>query len=402
MRTVTALATIFAFIAALAAIAWGLFSQTFFAHGIAAGQFGWHVFAFTSGLFLLATPATLSFALTIIPLALQRKMREGVVLTFAFSAGSLMTLVAFGFFAGLLGFIGYDVFSYSLQSLSSIGLLILGAFAYVLALAEVDLLRIARSMVGERAIALLSRQRGPVGAFLLGMFLSGMTMHPSTLVLLGGVLLRADPLGGAALLLMHGIGKIIPLLIILSLAALGVDATDWVKSRVERLHVFSGWLLVIVGGILLNIGLHEWLRWLNNAPFITQLLEERWVLASLWLVPLWIVYFRESRRVYGGPLLEWKTLARTIDRAERERRAFFLTSNIATLAQVRHLEEIERKIDELEKKRRIIESGIRHDSEEVLRGRLAQRLEERLLFMRFAFTITCSLLVVLVLSLFVI
>lgn len=402
MRASTALGVILVFIAALAAIVWGLFSQTFFAGGIAVADFGWHVFAFSSGLLLLASPSLLPFTLAIIPLAGSRRAGRAVVLTFAFSIGTLLILTAFGFFAGLIGYIGYDVFAFRMETLSSWGMLLLGAIAYILALGEVDILQIVRGVGGEKIARLLSRPPGVFGALMLGILLASINIHPATLLLLADTVLRGDPIYGASLLLIHALGRIIPLLIVLTLAALKLNVSDWINEGKERARATLGWLLIGVSGLLLNIGLYAWLRWLGVDGGILQLFTHRWVIALLWLTPLWVLYYTESRRVYGNQFYELRSIERALDRTERDRRSLEHALHFPESENGRHIIALEREIDALEKRRRIAESGIRHAAHDGIRGAVAERLEERLLFMRFGFTIVCSLLIVTVLALFVI
>lgn len=400
MRIGTALSVILVFIAALAVIAWGLFSQVLLLSPITAGDFGWHVFAFSSGLLLIGSPAVLPFALAMIPLALKRRVGSAIVLTFAFSVGVLLALTSIGFFTGFLGYIAYDIFALPLHTFSSIGYLLLGIFAYTLALGEIDLMYIVRGLSGDRIANIFTRESGAFGAFLLGLFLSCVNIHPSTLILLGDAMVKGDPLSGASLLLMHGLGRIIPLLIVVTLAALSVDASDWLTTRKDRMRTLLGWLLIIVSSSVLYIGIIEQLTLISGGAALPHLIEQRTLLALFWLVPLWVLYHMESRRVYGGPVREWKLIDRSIALAEKERRGLRASLHFPMSEHTRHLAQLEKQIDVLEKKRRILESALRHSVEEGLRSKVTQRLEERLLMMRFAFTIVSSLLVVTILSLF--
>ncbi|HXK38277.1 MAG TPA: hypothetical protein VJ579_04395 [Candidatus Paceibacterota bacterium] len=400
MRIIPALSVILVFIAVLAMISWGLFSQTIFGGGISVTSFGWYVYAFASGIFLLGSPAVFPFTLTVIPMATKRRLGNAVVLSFAFSIGVLLMLVAVGFFSGLFGLIGFDMFSLTVPVTLRVGMLVLGVIAYVLALPEVDLMHIVRGRVGDKVTAMLSGEHRTFSAFILGVFLSIVNIHPATLLLLGAVMLSGDPLHGAGLLLMHAIGRIIPLLIALTIAALGIDVSEWISERKERMRILLGWVIIGVAGLLIDGALTGWTEWLRLGSPMQQFFHDRFALAILWLVPLWVLYFMESRRIYGSPLLELKVYERAIDRMEYERRALIHTLHFRESANELYIAKIERQMDVLLKKRRIIESGLRHSTEESLRGKVTERLEERLLVMRFAFTVAASLLVVTVLSLF--
>lgn len=400
MRTWTALSVILIFIFALALIAWGLFSQTFFAGGVAAGEFGWHVFAFSSGLFLLGSPAILSFTLAIIPLALKRKLGNAVALAFAFSVGVILVLCLSGFFAGLMGSIAYNEFALSTRSFADWGLAILGGFAYVLALGEIDIIHVTRRALPEKIARIIVRDSGIYGAFMLGIFVSLVNMHPVTWVLLADALQKGDPMLGAGLLLIHAVGQVIPLLIVLTLATLQVNASAWIAERKERARVLLAWLLIGVAGVLINMGLGYFLSLFGVSGGILRVFTYKWFLAALWLIPLWVIYFKESRRVYGGPLGEWKRIQHVIARAEQERRTLLLSLHFPLSANADHLKKLEQRIDVLEKQQQVLESGIRHAVEEGLRSGSTQQLEERLLMMRFAFSLVTSLLIVSVLSVF--
>jgi hypothetical protein len=179
-----------------------------------------------------------------------------------------------------------------------------------------------------------------------------------------------------------------------------MNASSWMNERKERMRILLGWLVLGIAGLLLNSVLTEWLLLLGTSPMLLQFFLERFALAIFWLVPLWVQYFLESRRVYGNPIFEWRSLERAIDRMEHERRTLVHMLHFKDTENEAHVMQLEKQIDILEKKRRIIESGLRHSAAEGLRGEATQRLEERLLVMRFAFTIACSLLVVTALSLF--
>lgn len=400
MRTGTALSVILIFIFALALIAWGVFSQIFFAGGVAAGEFGWYVFAFSSGLFLLGSSAIFPFALAIIPLAMKRRLGNAVALTFAFSVGTLLVLSLSGLFAGLLGSIGYKEFVLSSRSFVDWGLVILGGFAYVLALSEIDIIHIVRRTFPEKLSRVIVRDSGIYGAFMFGAFFAIVNMNPATWVLLADALQKGDPMLGAGLLLMHAVGQVIPLLIVVSLAALHIDASEWITERKERARVILSWLLIFVAGILTNMGIGYFLDLLGVHGGILRSFTNKWLLSILWLTPLWVLYFKESRRVYGGPLGEWKRLQRIIARAEQERHALLASLHFPESRNAEHLAKLEKRIGVIEKQQQILESGMRHVVEEGLRSEHSQRLEERLLMMRFAFTIVCSLLVVSILSAF--
>jgi hypothetical protein len=193
---------------------------------------------------------------------------------------------------------------------------------------------------------------------------------------------------------------VIPVLFIVVMAAARIDVTDWMNIRKERARMLLGWFLLFIAGIFINVGVAQVLQELGWTGGLMRFLDERWLLALVWLVPFWVFYFIETRRVYGGPFREWKNIAHMIDRAEKERRMLEHALHFPESRNGQQIAVLERRIDVLEKKRKILEIGIRHGIEDGLRSNVAQRLEERLLLMRFAFTLTLSLFIVSVLVTF--
>ncbi len=399
MRTGTALSVLFIFIFTLAIISWGIFSQTYFAGVVHVYDFGWYLFSFSSGIFLVGSTAVFPAILAFVSFARGRNVLNLVGMSFAFSVGTLLPLALLGFFGGFAGFMGFEFFSNSVEGWTAFGMLFLGAIVYTLALSEVDLISIVTQSGGEILIERLSRGKSIFGAFLLGMLLSVVDVHPVTLALFGGAMVKAEPLWGAGLMLMHGVGRIMPLLMAVAFAALGHDVSSWIAERKERIRLSLGWMMLILGSILINAALVFWVGYLRHGA-IFGLLSNHFLLATLLLVPLWALYIMESRRVYGGPLHELKRVERVLYRAERERRIIVRSLRFHEGYRGEQLSDIEHKIDVLEKKRNILESASRHAYDEVLRSKLTQRLEERALFLRFLLTITISLFVVSILSMF--
>jgi len=66
---------------------------------------------------------------------------------------------------------------------------------------------------------------------------------------------------GASLGLVHGVGRVIPLIFLSVLAVLGISATKGLTAKRESIERATGWMLIVIAAFLIINGLpegHEW------------------------------------------------------------------------------------------------------------------------------------------------
>ena len=256
--------------------------------------------------------------------------------------------------------------------------------------------------------------------FLLGIFLGNIGIgcpNPAIPLLLLNAGASGSAVYGALLLLVHGAGRVAPLIVMTMLATLGWNGLRHVVREKESIERASGWIMLTVSAFVLTLGLftHVWLSsgaqtlfikfiGISSMPLLrgsTGILGQplsfgNWLLVFLWLAPLWWYFSRERARVNGDALLEIHKLEERIDRMEAERRGLAITLHITDGAQAVHTRELMHKIDILEKERRILEEGIRYGVHKELEGEKYRQLQRVSLVLRRNWYFTITLLVIIV------
>ncbi len=395
-----------------------------FASSIATDGMWWYLFSFISGLISVVLPCSLPIIFVVIPLALGGKSKKSpesaLGMIFAFALGVMLILSLYGGMVAYFG--GWAMSFFQLKSEMVVNWMYYfsGIFAYILALGEIGLVNIRMPAYIGTAPKFIEKRKDHIKMFLLGIFLGNIGIgfpNPAIPLLLLNAGASGSAVYGALLFLVHGAGRVAPLIVMTMLATLGWNGLRHVAREKESIEHSSGWIMLFVSAFVLTLGLstHAWLssgthtlftqligvRSMHVLPTTTGILGQplsfgNWLLVFLWLAPLWWYFSRERARVNGAALLEMYKLEQRIDRMEAERRGLTLTLHITDGEQAVRTQELMHKIDVLEKERRILEEGIRYGVHKGLDGEKYAQLEREALVLRRNWYLTITLLIIIV------
>ena len=208
--------------------------------------------SFLSPCVLPLVPGYLSFVSGVSLDGLQVNTRRVVTSALVFVAGFSLMFAAAGAGAAFLGgAIGRH------QRLLQV---IAGALLVVLGIVVSGLLP-ADFLQRERRLLRFRPARGPVGAFVTGLaFALGWT--PCVGPILASILTLAasgrDPVGGALLLLVYGLGLGVPFVLVGLFFTKAIGALSWFRRHFRAIKLVSGALLVVYGLLLVG-GQFSWL-----------------------------------------------------------------------------------------------------------------------------------------------
>ncbi len=404
------------------------------------GTMGWYIFSYVMGLTMIVMPCTLPLAFVIVPMSNGKGLHKGLGIALAFGAGVALMLSTYGAIVALLGKAGISFLGAEGEDVKNWIYFFAGIFAYIFALGEIGLVKFRMPSYTGSAPDFIQKRKDYLKAFLLGLFLGNIGVgcpHPATPVILIEIASSGNVFYGWTLFLIHAIGRVVPLVILAVLAALGVNGLSWLVKNKDKIERANGWAMVFVAGFILTLGLftHDW--WVNSGQhnllekvtqehYFNQTLNEQlntevahahgleegvgifgqplewgnYFIVFLWILPLWWFYVRERRRVYGVPGLQLQKLEHKRDRLEEERRSLEIITHIPDSEQGTRVKELEAQIDLLEKERRIIEEAVRYGSESGLRAPEIQQHEELALALRRNWYVTLSVLLITVFAIF--
>jgi len=218
--------------------------------------------SYAAGLSMIFLPCTLPLVFVIVPLAAkQDKPSKGLALALVFGLGLAMTIAVYGIVTAFLGdYIGLDQFT-------RVMFVVAGAMALIFALTELDLLRIPLPVFSHKIPNWITQGYGK--SFLLGLFLGNAGIgcpNPAFYVILTYIASTGSATTGAWLGLLHGLGRATPLILLVVLALLGVQATRFVGDISKRLNTITGGALVVVGAFILTYGLFG-MHWWEDSIF---------------------------------------------------------------------------------------------------------------------------------------
>jgi cytochrome c-type biogenesis protein len=132
-----------------------------------------------------------------------------------------------------------------------------GAVATVFALGQLHLLKVELpSFSGTPGV--IVRRGGLLRPFFFGLFLGNIGVacpNPAFYVLMIYIAASGSVGEGLALGAVHGLGRVVPLLLLSVLAILGVNATAGLLRRQELIQSLAAWGLLVIGALLLAVGL---------------------------------------------------------------------------------------------------------------------------------------------------
>ena len=239
--------------AAIAAIA----SAELYAAGGGAVRGTGLVLSFLSGMTMLVLPCTLPMVLVIVPLVLQRSVREGLGIAVAFGVGVSITLAAYGATVATVGhYLG-------ITSVTRWMWLLGGLATYAFGLAQLHVVPIRIPAYRGPLPSFLADRGGVTAALGVGLLLGNAGVGcpcPAWYVLLGGVATSDSPAYGAAVGLAQGLGRVTPVIAVAMAAVLGVDCTKTVLRHRQAVDRATGVSLTVLGaGIVVFMAMaHSW------------------------------------------------------------------------------------------------------------------------------------------------
>lgn len=223
--------------------------------------------AFLAGISMIFLPCTFPLVFIIVPMALSREKRKGILMALFFGAGLTLTFTLYGLALGWLGgFVElYRVIGY---------MLILGGVAALLfGIAELNLIKFKLPFRQTILPTSLQGKNDYLRSFFLGFFLGNAGVgcpNPAFYILFGYVATVGIPSIGASLGALHGLGRMVPLLFLVALAILGINAMSKLSTYQDKVKRWVAWTLIALGAFILNYGIF------GMAWFEDSILHQAW------------------------------------------------------------------------------------------------------------------------------
>lgn len=220
-------------------------------------------FAYVVGLSMIVLPCTLPLAFVIVPLAMGKGPKKGLLMALSFGLGLSITLAIYGLFIGFVGqALGLEGAVGSASTVSRVLFIIGGLAAFVFGLSELKLIKFKIPSYSGSYPRVIQKQGDYLKAFFLGLFLGNAGVgcpNPLFYVLLGDIALTGSMVTGAWLGFVHGVGRATPLIFLAILGILGVNAVSNIASKTELVTKITGVSLVILGAFIFISGTsHQW------------------------------------------------------------------------------------------------------------------------------------------------
>lgn len=207
--------------------------------------------AFLAGISMIFLPCTFPLVFIIVPMALSKKSGKGLIMAFLFGAGLILTFTLYGI---TLGWLGGFVPVYRVI----IWMLMLGGVAaLVFGISELNLIKFKLPFRQTILPASLQGKNDYIRSFFLGFFLGNAGVgcpNPAFYILFGYVATLGIPTVGASLGALHGLGRMVPLLLLVVLAILGINAMNKLSAYQNKVKRWVAWALVGLGAFIFNYG----------------------------------------------------------------------------------------------------------------------------------------------------
>jgi cytochrome c-type biogenesis protein len=367
---------------------------------ITIGQLGWYLFAFVTGVMAVTLPSSLAIAYVVEPFAKGRTPLRALTTLLPFALGLGTILVLYGTLAAFAGREGLSYFHNNTGHVRDWVYFIVGALSYALALGEIGLNHFRLAAYTGKVPYILRRRVNWFYSYFLGIFLGNIgvgTAAPGILFLLLESASRADVYYGGSLFGVHALGRIATLLVLIFISSFGFPRLHVLVERKERLRRTSGWLMILVSGVVLIVGLASGVSSLggdNGAygllglPFAYNIL-----LSALFVYPLIAHYVGEKRRVGGALSQQLKKLTHTLHHALSEREEIKAIIHFPVGHQHTRTQKLDQQIEGLLKERFLLEDALRHGDLGRVRDAHKEHEEEMLLRMRRNFYIALIILI---------
>lgn len=225
----------------------------------------WIVIAYVAGLSMIVLPCTLPLVFIIVPLSMGQGYKKGLSMAILFGLGLTITIASYGIAIAAIGQ------SASLDQASTIMFLIAGIAAFVFGLSQIKL--ISLRLPSYSGTPKFIQKRGEyTKSFFMGLLLGNAGVgcpNPLFYWLLIYIAGTGSIEVGASLGVVHGVGRAIPLILMSVLAVIGINATKSLTIKRESIERASGWMLIVIGSLLIINGLPEGHDWYEQT-FIHQ------------------------------------------------------------------------------------------------------------------------------------
>lgn len=221
------------------------------------------IFAYVVGLSMIVLPCTLPLAFVIVPLAMGKSPKKGLLMSIYFGLGLAITLSIYGLFVALAGkALGLDQAVSEAGTVSKILFIIGGLAAFVFGLSELNLVKFKIPNFSGSYPKFIQNQGDYLKAFFLGLFLGNAGVgcpNPLFYILLGDIAVIGSVVNGWWLGFIHGIGRATPLIFLAILGILGVNAVSSIAKKTKLVKKVTGVTLIILGAFIFISGTsHEW------------------------------------------------------------------------------------------------------------------------------------------------
>lgn len=232
-------------------------NQTVVEENQEASYLSWLIIAYVAGLSMIVLPCTLPLVFIIVPLSMGQGYKKGLSMALLFGAGLILTITSYGLGVAALGQTA------SLDQISTVMFLVAGIAAFLFGLSQLKLIRLR--MPSYSGTPKFIQNRGDYSkSFFMGLLLGNAGVgcpNPLFYWLLIYIAGAGSLEIGASLGLVHGVGRALPLILMSSLAILGISATKSLTAKRESIEKATGIMLIVIGAFLIINGLpegHEW------------------------------------------------------------------------------------------------------------------------------------------------
>lgn len=217
----------------------------------------WLIIAYVAGLSMIVLPCTLPLVFIIVPLSIGQGYKKGLTMASLFGAGLIITITAYGAGIAVLGQ------SIALDQISTIMFLIAGIAAFFFGLSQLKLIKFR--MPSYSGTPKFIQCRGDFSkSFFMGLLLGNAGVgcpNPLFYWLLIYIAGTGSLEIGTSLGVVHGVGRALPLILMSTLAILGINATKSLTAKRSSIEKSTGIMLIVIGSFLIINGLpegHEW------------------------------------------------------------------------------------------------------------------------------------------------
>ncbi len=229
----------------------------FYSSGVTAVEGTGLAASYLSGMTMLVLPCTLPMVFVIVPLVSAKSLRRALVMAVLFGIGISITLAAYGAIVAVAG--RYSGITQSTRIMWFVG----GTAAYLFGLSQLGIIKTKIPMLKGSLPNFVTRGGPELQAFSLGLLLGNAGLGcpcPTWYLLLGGVATSGDPIYGAYVGFVQGLGRATPMIAVAVAAALGIDSTRMLIRHKDKVERVTGATLVILGAVIvafMALG-HSW------------------------------------------------------------------------------------------------------------------------------------------------